>query len=201
MSEFSKRLLFGKTSASKVSKSTKRYVKNAIQSSIETKLLHIGNATVGIGDGIIQNGVDIAVGEIPQGISQHQRIGNRVSLMKYSFTGFMDLGDAQNLVRVILYSPKDPSDTMPLSVVLNSVIDFDRFTVYQDRYVSANGAGEYYRPFEINHKWARGKTQLYDGALATDGTVGVLRMYFCSDSTAAPNPTIRYRRKLTYKDA
>ncbi len=166
---------------------------------------HIGSATAGLGDGLVQPGLNLHLSDISGGDGQGQRQGNQITVTSIRFKGFLDLGDAQNIVRIILYIPKSAGQVLATTTTLSTPIDFDQFTVLKDVKIHANSNGNYYALFNLfkrfNKGQRKGMSQLYSSTLSTSYSKNPLWVYMVSDSTAAPGPSLRYERLLTYKDA
>ncbi len=188
-----------------VSKKVKQYVKKTIQSHQETNMRHVGGTTAGIGDGVVLAGLNLHLSDISAGDAQGQRQGNQITVTSVRFKGYLELGDSQNIVRIIMYIPKSAGAVISTNTSLSDPVDFDQFTVLKDVKVHANSNGNYYSLFNLfkrfNKGQRKGMSQLYSSTTSTSYSKNPLWIYMCSDSTAAPSPALAYERLLTYKDA
>lgn len=188
------------------SKAVKNYVNQKIQRSMETKINISTLDAVGIQD----NGrtpINSAITDISQGTDQQQRIGNQIHVTGYyaNFSIAASMTDDYNTVRLVFYSPKDPSNTLS-AVGYEDVIDLDQFNVYYDRLhaVSSNG-GPHVKTVTVRKKFNKGNKQgkkvQYSGTGASTYAHGPLFFYCVSDSLAVSDPTLSGRCILYFKDA
>ena len=142
----------------KISKSLRTYVQKAISSNQETKQRDLTWDAVSIQD-VGRSPIDGTLNDLSQGDTQNSRDGNQVHITgiygKFVVTG----ADTTNIVRYILYIPKDPSDTLTgMSIDIHHLIDQDRFTILYDRNITTTSGGVNQKVFTVAKNFHRGRS-------------------------------------------
>lgn len=188
----------------RVTKSVKRYVARKINKSQETKTRLLSYDQQAITDGA-RTPVSTGITAVAQGITENLRVGNRITLTGLHAQLAFAAGDATNVIRFILYTPKDPNDTLT-SVEVSSLVDFDKFRIIMDKYITvgtSGGPGIVVRRFGF--KFARGRRTgrhfQFHGANNNDYGNSPIRMYVVSDSGAVADPTMTGTIRAYFKDA
>lgn len=187
--------------AKKVSQAVKDYVQMQINRNLERK--HIGN-TLNI-VGYDTAGTNYNLNSISQGDDTNQRTGREVRVTSFRFDGVLAYADTTNVVRIILYMPKDEDDTL-VGTTVYSLLDHDSFTILSDKLYGVTSAGPGIKRFSIRKSWinggkARGMLCRYSDTTASVPQMGALKMLIVSDSGTAPHPDITGRYNLYFTDA
>lgn len=189
----------------KPSKSVKKYINFKIQKSIETKsvpktftVTNIQNST---------SPVNSAMTIIGQGTGQHDRIGNQIHVTGWygQLSFFASSTDGYNSIRVIIYSPKDPTTTLT-GIPPEGEVDTDQINVLYDRLIGVSyTGGPRVVTLTLRKKFNKGNKQgrvvQYHGTGSTDYAKAPLFLYAVSDSGASVHPHMTGHLRLYYKDA
>lgn len=142
---------------------------------------------------IAQSGADLNPVSISTGTSATQRIGDKCSVtgMYYKLIAEHNYNNTQHeMVRVIMYIPKNTTDSMSTEVQppgVNDNIDFNKYTVLYDRKVCLNQ----YTPchqFLIKKRWhKKGLGLTFDGNGAGDITKNKVQIYIVSNVSNSAN--------------
>lgn len=194
-----KRKKMKKSSRRTVPYSVKRYVQAKINKNIETKHLAASGQTT-----TSTSVLNTQITTIPQGDDEFRRTGNRVTVTgfygKFNIVG----ADSTNMVRMVLYIPKDPNDTMT-SLTTYGIIDFDKYTVLSDRLITTSLSGNNSKVITIAKKFKYGTRRGLDVQFASSTTTDVKKnniyLAWVSDSSAATHPAINYHWYCYFKDA
>lgn len=188
-----------------VNRAVQRYVNKQIGKNIETKFGIVNWDTTVQDEGrtpIDQSLVALAVGD-----TQSSRTGNQLRLTGLYGQFICRQADTTNIVRMILYIPKNKTVTMSAAggIGVLSAVDLDKFTVLEDKLLHMNNVGGNQKYAKIAKKFNRGsragiKVQ-YDGTTATDVTENDLRLYVVSDSTVINDPAFLGNMRTYFKDA
>lgn len=185
---------------------TRAQVQKMINSNIETKFHTNSWSSSGIQD-VGRTPIDADLNNVAVGTGAANREGHQISLTglygKFVVTG----ADATNIVRVILYIPKDPTSSLSSvgGIGISTLIDQDRFTVMYDKYFTTTSNGPNQKVFTIARKWNKGsrkgiQTQFYGGA-STDFAKNRLKLYVVGDSGAVSDPSLTGNIRCYFKDA
>ncbi len=147
--------------------------------------------------------VSEAVTEIQQGDSAVQRIGNRVKVTGFYGKFTITYADTTNIVRVIMYMPRNPTSTLS-TIDTNDLIDFDDFNILYDKSFAVSSGGPGTKNITISRKWNRGNKSginvFYASGSSTDYAKNPIFLYVVSDSAGVPDPTINGNYRLYFKD-
>lgn len=178
----------------------KKMIKNMITGSQETKTL--GEE---VNPSISNVGVNYDISSIAGGTAQNQRIGNAYKMTSFRLKGGVFGSDSTNLVRIVLYIPKDPTHTIDTSLQVLTPIDLDRFTVLSDRLIPTASQGpncKLYNKVVLFNKGRRtGLNVRFHSALASSIVKNRLMVYMVSDSGAANHPSFKGWWRFYFKDA
>lgn len=177
----------------------KKYINKKIQSNFESKHINHNGTAVNISNAVLNT----PLCSIIQGNDEDDRNGNVIFVTgffgRYTFT----YGDATNIIRVVLYIPKDKDDT--LALIPHGIIDKNQFTVLEDRTIGVSSAGPGIKTITIKKKFNKGVKRgikvEYDGTLGTDITSNSIKLAWVSDSAAAAHPQVTHYSTLYFKDA
>ena len=152
-------------------------------------------------------GTNYNIVEVAGGTSQQQRVGNQIKLTSFRLKGILSLdhgftGNLWDIVRVVLYIPKDPDDTLNLGV--SEAIDLDQFTILSDRLIpmgSNHDACKLYNKVLLFKKGRRtGMNVQFSSDLATAVTKNNIKMYMVCKS-AANTPKFNGYWRFYFKDS
>ena len=178
----------------------KKMIKAAIAGSQETKTLGVE-----INTGISNVGVNYDISSIAGGSNQNQRIGNTYKMTSFRLKGGVFGSDTTNLVRIVIYIPKDPTHTIDTGLQALSPIDLDRFTVLSDRLIPTASQGPNCKLFNkvclFNKGRRTGLNVRFHSSLASSIVKNRLMVYMVSDSSAASHPTFTGWWRFYFKDA
>lgn len=180
-------------------------VQKVLDKNIETKLLNNAWDGVNIQDSgrtpLSQN-----LTQISQGIAQNQRLGNQVRLTGLYLDGVIVAADTSNTVRVLVYSPKDPSNEIT-NLAFNQSPDMDQFDVYYDRFVAVGTNGgliarriRFKKSFKQGGR-SKGRIHQFTGSGGTTYQTRPIFLYMVSDSLAVSDPDFSGHVTTYYKDA
>ena len=170
----------------------------------ETKSRVLSYDAVDIND-VAAAPIQTGISAVAQGISQNQRIGNSIRLTGFYSKFVVASADSSNIIRFILYFPRNPADTLA-GTDIHTLIDQDKFNVIYDRYhVVGTSGGPGVKGFTIARNFHRGVRKgievKFHGVNNTDYASAPLRMYIVSDSAAVPHPKLSGNLRLYFKDA
>lgn len=190
------------TRNARLTRNVRKIVQQTIARNIETKFR--GGSYV---DTPIQDSgrtpIDTILSSVATGDTQNDRSGNQIFATGFYGKFVLQAADTTNIVRVVMYMPKDPNNAMT-GVGVNSLIDQDQFTILHDRMYTV-GTYNPQRAFVLARKWNRGRRRgiltQFSSTSSGSGTRGVVRLYMVSDSTAVSDPLIQGEFRYYYKDA
>jgi hypothetical protein len=178
----------------------KKIIKGMIAGSQETKT--IGTS---INPSISNVGVNYDISSLVQGSGQNARLGNAYKMTSFRLKGAVFGSDTTNLVRIVIYLPKDPSHLIDTGLQALTPIDLDRFTVLSDRLIptASNGPNcKLYNKVCLFNKGRRsGLNVQFHDATAGGITKNRLMVYMVSDSGAASHPSFKGWWRFYFKDA
>lgn len=190
----------------RVPRAVRTFVQRKIQRNIETKFRLATYSGSNIPDSA-STPINTLLNAVGQGDTQNARNGNQIFATGFYGKFVLAAGDSTNIVRVVMYIPKDSQYTFYSSPPgITSLIDQDKFTVLYDRYISLDT----YNPqkvLTIARKWNRGSRRgiqcQYSGTGSTesDPSKNPIYIYFVSDSSAVAHPTVTGNFRLYFKDA
>lgn len=176
-------------------------IQQVINSNLERK--HAGNTLNAVSYSTTGTGYDVV--DFAQGIDTNERIGREVRVTSFRMQGVWHFADTTNVIRMILYIPKDPSvGISPASVY--SLLDHDSFTILLDKYIAVGSGGpavkvmNYVRSFTRKGK-SKGMKVRYNGTASTSTTLNRMKLYIVSDSGAAVHPTFTGTYNTYFTDA
>lgn len=178
----------------------KKIIKTMIAGSQETK-------TIGtqINPSISDVGINYDISSLNGGTTQNARIGNAYKLTSFRLKGGVFGSDSTNLVRIIIYIPKDPTHLIDTSLQVLTPVDLDRFTVLSDRLIPTASQGPNCRLYNKVCLFNKGRrtglnVQFHD---STAGSIvkNRLMVYMVSDSSAASHPSFKGWWRFYFKDA
>jgi len=150
-------------------------------------------------------GVNYDISSLAGGTNQNQRIGNAYKMTSFRLKGGVFGSDTTNLVRIIIYIPKDPTHTMDTSLQPLTPVDLDRFTILSDRLIptASNGPNcKLYNKVLLFNKGRRsGLNVQFHSNLASSIVKNKLMVYMVSDSAAASHPFFKGWWRFYFKDA
>uniref|UniRef100_UPI0040476B1C hypothetical protein n=1 Tax=Yoonia sp. TaxID=2212373 RepID=UPI0040476B1C len=152
-------------------------------------------------------GMALITDAITQGVSDTQRVGDKLQLMRIAIRGLMAVGDATNIIRLIVFQWKSTSFTPPtlLDVLQTASVTSHRsfdiksnIAVISDNTYYLNDAER--RVLLINKSYKpKIKTIKFEGAgINATNHIYVLGL---SDSGGVPNPVVNLNFRITFKDA
>lgn len=179
----------------------KKLIKNMIAGEQETKTViqELANTPIS------STGINYDISSIGQGVGQTERVGNTYKLTSFRLKGALFHGGTEDLCRIIVYIPKEPSVLMPLGLQSTDPVDLDKFTVLSDRLVPLSDHGPacklYNKTVLFNKGKRSGLNVRFSDHLASSATQNRLMVYMCSFSTAAPHPYFKGWWRTYFKDA
>lgn len=195
----------GKTVVKRKNNNIRSIVKKAIQRNQETMVRTTVWSGTNITDAVLSN-FEYGVYEIDQGDSQRSRHGNQITITKFTFNGFLTLGDAYNVVRAVLFIPRNTSSSLVTDgLEVDDAIDLDKYTVLHDKLYFIT-AGRNVVPINItkifNKGNRRGLKMIYKGATgSSDIEKNKMSLYLVSDSGAISHPQLSGVARTFFKDA
>jgi len=180
--------------------SLKKMIKNMIAGSQETKTVA---QTI---DTTISNvGVNTDISSIAGGSGQQQRIGNSYKMTSFRLKGGVYGADNTNLVRIVIYVPKDATHLISTSTQAHTALDLDRFTILSDRLMPFALDGPNCKLYNKVCLFNKGRrtgmhVQFTDDAL-TSVVKNRLMIYMVSDSAAVSHPSFKGWWRFYFKDA
>lgn len=193
---------------SKVSPAFRQKVQKIISRNLEKKFtVNIANL-VGVSN---TYAATYELNDPDQGDGQNDRNGNQIKV-----TGFYGQWIVQQahtpvsspykpLVRVVMYIPKDPDDSTPISAI-GSEIDTDLYTVLHDQMFEVSNITHGPQKITFKKSFTRGgkvgmNTQ-FNGAAGTTVTKNPIRLLFYSDqSLSSEYPLLTGHMKCWFTDA
>lgn len=182
------------------SNNLKKMIKKMIAGSQETKT--IGTS---INPSLSNVGTNYDISSLNGGTGQNARIGNAYKMTSFRLKGAVFGSDTTNLVRIIIYIPKDPDHLMDTGLQTLTPVDLDRFTILSDRLIPTASQGPNCKLYNKVILFNRGKrtgmnVQFHD---ATAGSIvkNRLMVYMVSDSGAASHPSFKGWWRFYFKDA
>jgi len=181
----------------------KKMIKNMIQGSIETKTV-----STSMDVGVSTVGVNYDISSIHQGTEQHERVGNMFTMSSFRFKSafFHNQNSVDNsqLCRVVLYFPKNVTDTISTGTSAVALIDKDRYNVISDRLVPLSRNGQPCRLYNLvklfNKGLRKGVHIRFSDVTANDFEQNRLMMYLVSTS-AVNFPVVKGWWRFYFKDA
>lgn len=178
----------------------KKLIKTMIAKSTETKT-QAGVHNVTMSD----VGVNYDMSSIGGGTHQNQRIGNSYTMTSYRLKGGVYGSDTTNLIRIIIYIPKDATHLIPTSTQPFDPVDLDRFTILSDRIITTASNGPncklYNKVCLFNRGRRKGLHVQFTDNLASSVVKNRLLVYMCSDSSASSHPSFKGWWRFYFKDA
>lgn len=142
--------------------------------------------------------------DLDTGDSQSTRTGNQVFVTGIYARWSVTCADTTNLVRIVVYMPKDTDDSMS-GIDIHSNIDLDKHTVLFDRLVPLTLAGDAVKVVTFKKKFNKGNRRgvnvRYFSATGTDTSKNAIKLYVVSDSDVASDPLLSGSYRLYFKDA
>lgn len=180
----------------RISNAVKRYVSSKLKRSLETK--HVSNSSSSTAVPNVQ--IDTQITDIPQGTQETRRVGNLVRVTGF-YGRFQMVGtDATNIIRIIMYIPKDPTATIT-GANTYGLLDPDIATVLYDKVHTTTLNGPNTKVFTIAKKFrGAGLPVQFNSSTTTDVLKNNIKMLFVSDSGAVSHPTLSYHWILYFKD-
>lgn len=193
----------------KTKMANKRLIKalanQVVQRNLETKFKD--NEYNGTSVGTVLGGtVDDDLILVAQGTGASARDGDVINLTGFTVEGHITAGDNSNVVRVIIYIPKDPTDKISTETTPYDIyhdVDLNKFAVLHDKRYPCG----IYMPkvFSIKRKFNKGarrgiRVNWYGGA-SNQFSKNRILMYLVSDSVASAHPKFSGYAKMWYKDA
>lgn len=203
-----KTVRYRRSSNRKTPYTVKRYVKKQLSKIVEYKHL-LANVSMNPPN----NGTVIGVINIPQGVSDQERIGDKITVKSIRLKYSLAIGDATNYVRFIIFqwkqntvytsAPTVPSILASVTPTIYSQYNWDNrsnFQILYDRtHTLLSNRPNVFVTRRINIKYLAKQLQFVGGS----ATVGS-NMIYClaiSDSSAVPNPGILASFDIVYVDA
>lgn len=186
----------------KIPKATKKYVNRAISKRSETKRVTIGSTLRTGCEPVSGAPVSLEFTGIAGGSLANQRIGDRISLSSIEADLVFEkrsTTDLSNICRVIVYSPKDPSQEMS-TIQVQGYPDLSKFVILYDKVFSLNSTSDQTKTLSFRKRFPKGRHVEYDGTTATSGTKGRVWLYAVSDSSTTVAPKVTYKLRTFYKD-
>lgn len=182
----------------------KKIVQKTINRNSETKFRLISYNGQAITD-TARTPINILLQNITQGDSQTQRQGNQIIVTGLFFSLTFLYADDTNIVRLIIYMPKDITDDMATDTIsVNTAIDLDKYTVLEDRKVFVDNTSHKQAKFNYKKKFnkgtRRGLQTIWHSTAGGDVTKNAIKFYVVSDSTAISDPAMSGEVRLYYKD-
>lgn len=181
-------------------------VKNVLYAVSETKHNNLSLDTVSIQD-VGRTPLNYTLNDVALGNQQSQRDGNQILVTGIYGKGVIQFPDTYNIVRMILYIPKDSDHKLGTDDTIDvpTLLDQDRYTILEDRYFAgAYDGGPRVKTFTIKKSFTRGGRKgmvtRWDGVNATDFSRNPIGLYFVSDSVAVSDPTVTLQLRTYYKD-
>jgi len=178
----------------------KKMIKSMISGSQETKTV-----AQTINTTISDVGVNTDISSLSGGSQQNQRIGNSYKMTSFRLKGGVYGADNTNLVRIVIYVPKDATHLISTSTQAHTALDQDRFTILSDRLVPLALDGpncKLYNKVCLFNKGRRTgmRIQFTDNALSSV-VKNRLMLYMVSDSAAPSHPSFKGWWRFYFKDA
>ena len=181
----------------------KKLIKKMIAKAVETKTYGYTLDTA-----ISTTGVNYDISSNTQGIDQNDRIGNVYTLTSFRYKAcyFHNQASVDNsqLVRVVLYLPKNVDDLISTGTAVTDAIDQDRYNILSDRLVPFSRNGQPARLFHLFKPFNRGMRKgmhiRFSGPAATDFEQNRLMLYMVSTS-GADTPSVKGWWRAYFKDA
>lgn len=185
----------------KVSKPVKKYVNNVINKRSETKRA-VSSALRANAEPVSGTILEIDLTAIAQGVGDNQRVGNACNLTKIEFDLTFEkrlATDVSNIIRCILYSPKDPTTRMT-TVQVQGYPDLDQFNILYDRSFSMFDAENPSKRLVYSKRFPKGRHLRYTASGAGTCIKGNLLLYIVADSSTTVAPKCTYRARAFFKD-
>lgn len=184
----------------KKSNNLKKMIKKMISGSQETKT--IGTS---INPSISNVGVNYDIASLVGGNTQNARLGNAYKMTSFRLKGAVFGSDTTNLIRIIIYIPKEPTHLIDTSLQSLTPLDLDRFTVLSDRLVCTASNGPncklYNKTILFNRGRRTGLNVQFHDSTAGSITKNRLMVYMVSDSGASSHPSFKGWWRFYFKDA
>lgn len=182
-------------------KNFSKAVQKIIDRNVETKTHVLQYSTTIMDPG--RSPLDNSLVELTQGDTQSGRDGNEVRIKSVQGDFFITGADSTNSIRVILYKPKNVSDSLSADAIdFNGTPDLDKYVILRDWLVCTNSTGAMCKRLRFK-KFFRGSGMScrYTGSSGTTITTNKLSLYMVSDSGAISDPGVEGYVRVRYKDA
>lgn len=137
---------------------------------------------------------------IPRGSESDQRNGDEVTVTGMYMRGVLTVADDTNVVRLLVYDPVDPDETV--TPTITGDIDITRFKILYERTFALANGGPGAIPFTIKKSFRKlrggGLQVSYDNA-SNVPYKHRFRIYAVSDSGAVTHPTITLNSVVYYR--
>lgn len=183
----------------------KAIASSVVKASSETKWKEWTYGAQAISTSAVGNVVDQALNTISGGSGKSARDGNQIFMSGLHGKFVIAGADTTNIIRVILYIPKDHDDTLTADVLeVKDIVNMDKYTVLTDFYITTSQNGNDAKTFSIRRKFNKGKKRgivtQWQSSTSTDFSKNPLRLYIVSDSGIVSHPALTGYIKLFYKD-
>lgn len=176
-----------------------------VKKNIETKYISFNPNAGVISNNAIGSSLTVDLNTMGTGSGPSTRTGNQVRTTGYHGKFVVTGADATNIVRFVLYIPKNTGDDLKLDgTEVYSDIDQDKYTVLKDFFVSTSANGPDTKQISLRGKFNSGKrsgilTQ-FNGNTSSTCMKGLLKLYAVSDSGVTSHPTLTGHMRIYYKD-
>lgn len=179
----------------------KKLIKSMINNNTEIKTAVHNYTTIDVSN----VGVNHDITAVAQGVGQEDRVGNQLQMTSFRLKGCLYSDYSSDIVRIIIYKPKNPGVLLSTSTTVTDPIDLDYYNVLSDRIIPLSNQGTPTKPYNkvvlFNRGRRNGMKVQYSTALATSCTKNQLIVYMVSGSTAAPHPKFSGYWRFYFKDA
>jgi hypothetical protein len=179
----------------------KKIIKSMINNNIETKTAVHNYTTIEVSN----VGVNHDITALAQGLQQQDRVGNQIKLTSFRLKGCFYSDYTHDLVRVIIYIPKNVNELLATSTTPTDPLDQDKYTILSDRLIPLSNQGSPVKPYNkvilFNKGLRNGLNVHYTTNLASSCTKNQLMVYMCSGSGASPHPKFSGYWRFYFKDA
>ncbi len=182
----------------------KKTVKSMIQDNQETMFRSATYSDDSITDAA-RSPIDTLLNAVAQGDTQNGRAGNQIVLTGFYGKFMLKVYDATNIIRVIMYIPRNQNVLMSTAnnIGITTLVDLDQFTILHDKMypLSTYNPQKYFVLSKKFNKGARkGITATYSGSGVDAVVKNSIYLYMVSDSGAVNDPTVSGNFRLFYKD-
>ncbi len=120
---------------------------------------------------------------------EEKRSSPTIRVMGLRMSGFLALGDSTNLLRMVVYIPKDPDGALS-SLNLHGPIDTDTARVLYDRLIALDVSNYHRGKFLFRKSFGKNGLKCVYNDADTQPQQNNIKVTFVSDSGGIPNPTI-----------